>query len=70
VFDEAYVDTADGLSPAGCNRLLKALVHRPWGAAEICRSDGLLQRLVDPRTETSAQEWRYSVVRVTSSPAL
>ena len=48
----------------GASRLLRALAQRTWGAAEICRNAPLLERLGDPRSETTAQEWRFAIVQV------
>ena len=48
----------------GAGRLLRALAQRTWGAAEICRNTPLLERLGNPGSETTAQEWRFAVVQV------
>ncbi|KAK9907508.1 hypothetical protein WJX75_004974 [Coccomyxa subellipsoidea] len=47
----------------GGYRLLRALAQRTWGAAEICRNTPLLERLGNPGSETTAQEWRFAVVQ-------
>ncbi len=46
------------------SRMLRALAQRIWGAADICRNVPLLDRLGDPRSETTIQEWRFAVVQV------
>lgn len=48
----------------GASRLLRALAQRTWGAAEVCRNAQLMERLGDPRSETTAQEWRFAIVQV------
>ncbi|EIE27217.1 ARM repeat-containing protein [Coccomyxa subellipsoidea C-169] len=47
----------------GAYRLLRALAQRTWGAAEVCRNAQLMERLGDPRSETTAQEWRFAIVQ-------
>ncbi|BDA48137.1 hypothetical protein COCOBI_11-3960 [Coccomyxa sp. Obi] len=47
----------------GAYRMLRALAQRIWGAADICRNVPLLERLGDPRSETTIQEWRFAVVQ-------
>eukprot|EP00271_Cylindrocystis_brebissonii_P004212 TRINITY_DN15817_c0_g1_i1.p1 TRINITY_DN15817_c0_g1~~TRINITY_DN15817_c0_g1_i1.p1 ORF type:complete len:545 (+),score=92.64 TRINITY_DN15817_c0_g1_i1:225-1859(+) len=43
-------------------RLIIALVARPWGARELCASEGIVTQVTDPQSERNrtAMEWRHS----------
>ena len=40
------------------------MLHRPWFAADVCRCEALMERILDPSSETGsvAASWRYSLV--------
>lgn len=60
----AMLQRSSGEIRVGGYRLLSALSRRPWGLSEACSLGGLMDRVLDPASETGRQasEFRYAAV--------